>query len=138
MKLIASALAHLTNHIQQLQEKHRVLKPQLEKTTKELAALGAKPDDPIDEVKLPIGAPFIKLTSGVLDDQGRNVKNFQKAMGVFDVAEFYRQRKALVAAGVTKETENYNGNSTFVELTPEFQKAILDSKAKADTEVVTA
>ena len=136
MKLIASALAHLKNHIIQLQEQHRTLKPQLEKVTKDLAALGAKPDEPIDQVKLPIDEPFIEQVMSVLDDTPHKVKKFQKALGIFDLTDLGRKRKALIAAGVTKE-EN-NGNSIEVSLTEEFQNAVLDAKAKPDTEEVTA
>ena len=134
MKATQRALAQLKTHTMQLQEQHRTLKPQLEKVTKELTALGAKPDEPIDQVKLPIDDPFIEQVMTVLDDNGRNVKNFQIALGIFDLTELNRKRRALVAAGVTKETANYNGNATFVELTPDFQEAILDAKTKPDTE----
>ena len=132
MKLTESALAHLKTHIINLQEQHRTLKPHLEKVTKELAALGAKPDDPIEQVKMPIDAPLIEKVMAALDDKPRSVKNFQVALGIFDLTDLGRKRKALIAAGVTKE--NSNGNSIEVSLTDEFQQAVLDAKRKPESE----
>lgn len=128
------AIAHLKNHIATLQEQHRTLKPQLEKVTKELAALGAKPDEPIEQVKIPIDAPLIEKVMAVLDDKPRSVKNFQVALGIFDLTDLGRKRKALIAAGVTHE--NSNGNSIEVSLTDEFQQAVLDAKRKPESEEV--
>ena len=136
MKIIDSALAQIKNGILNLQELHRTLKPQLEKVTKDLAALGAKPDDPIEQVKLPIDAQDIEKVMAVLDDKPRSVKNFQVALGIFDLTDLGRKRKALIAAGVTKETSN--GNSIEVSLTDEFQQAVLDAKRKPESEEVVA
>ena len=132
MKLTASALAHLKQHIQKLQEQHRTMKPQVEKVTKDLAALGAKPDDPIEQVKMPIDAQDIEKVMAVLDDKPRSVKNFQVALGIFDLTDLGRKRKALIAAGVTEEKTN--GNSIEVSLTDEFQQAVLDAKRKPEAE----
>ena len=125
-------ITRIKNHIAGLQELHRSLKPQLDKVTKELAALGAKPDDPIEQVKLPIDAQDIEKVMAVLDDKPRSVKNFQVGLGIFDLTDLGRKRKALIAAGVTKE--NSNGNSIEVSLTDEFQQAVLDTKRKAEPE----
>lgn len=133
-KVIELALANLKNHVISLQEQHRTLKPQLEKVTKDLAALGAKPDDPIEQVKMPIDTPLIEKVMAALDDKGRSVKNFQVALGIFDLTDLGRKRKALMAAGVTEE--NTNGNSIEVTLSDEFQQAVLDAKRKPEGEEV--
>ena len=120
MKTPDSAIAQLTAHIDGLLRQHRTLKPKLEHVTKELATLGAKPDEEVDPARLPIDAKVIEQVQTALKDGGKNVKNLQKALGIFDYTEMTRKRKALVAAGVTHETENYQGtNATFVELAAE-------------------
>jgi len=132
MKTTTSAIAHLKAHIISLQEQHRTLSPQLEKVTKDLAALGAKPNDPIEQVKLPIDESFIEEVKAILDDKPMSVRVFQMALGVFDLTELKRKRRSLLAAGVTNEKAN--GSSVQVALTDEFQQAVLDSNRKPEPE----
>ena len=134
MKTPHDALTQLKTHTVNLQELWRTLKPQLEKVTKELAALGAKPDDPIDQVKMPIDAPLIEKVMAALDDKPMSVRVFQMALGVFDLTDLKRKRKSLLAAGVINEKAN--GNSVEVSLTDEFQQAVLDAKRKPESEEV--
>ena len=117
MKLTERALAHLKSSIEAKQRQHRVLKLEYERVTKDLNALGVKPDVDIEPGQLPVDAPFIDKAVTVLTPGGKKVKDLQRELGIYDVAELNRKRKALVAAGVTRETENFNGtNATFVEL----------------------
>lgn len=135
MKAIERATAQLTKHINDLLKKERELKTECEQVTKERTMLGIKAVEAITEDQVPVDAPFIQQVMEVLDDNGRIIKNFQRALGIFDITELNRKRKALLAAGVTREIENYNGsNSTQVLLTDEFQQALLDDKVKSETE----
>jgi hypothetical protein len=120
MKTTESALAHLKNNIEGKQRQHRVLKLELERITKDLTTLGVKPDVDIEPGQLPINGDDIEKAQAVLKAGGKKVKDLQRELGIFDVAELNRKRKALVAAGITKETENFNGtNATFVQLVVE-------------------
>ncbi len=111
------SLAQLTKYVNNLLKNERELKSQHEQVAKERTMLGIKPVEAIEEGQLPIDADFIAKGQEVLKIGGKNIKGFQKALGIFDQTELTRKRKALVAAGVTRETENYNGtNQTFVEL----------------------
>lgn len=110
------ALAHLKNNIEGKQRQHRVLKLELERITKDLTTLGVKPEVDIEPGQLPIDEAFVEKAEAVLKKGGLKVKDLQRELGIFDVTELNRKRKALVAAGVTKETENFNGtNATFVQ-----------------------
>ena len=117
MNYTERALAQLHNNIEAKQRKYRALKLELDRINKDLTTLGVKPDVDITPDQLPINATEIEQAHNALKDGGKNIKSFQKALGIFDQTELSRKRKALVAAGVTKETENYNNtNQTFVEL----------------------
>lgn len=116
MKITESALAHLKNSIEANQRQYRTLKIELERVTKHLTTLGVKPDVEIEPGQLPIDEAFIEKAHAVLKGGGMKVKDLQRELGIFDVSELNRKRKALVAAGVTRETENFNGtNATFVQ-----------------------
>jgi archaellum component FlaC len=117
MKSPQEQLAQLTKYINDLLKRERELKSQYEQVAKERTMLGIKPVEAITQDQLPIVAAVIEQVQTALKEKGLNVKSLQKALGIFDYAEMTRKRKALIAAGVTKETENHNGtNATFVEL----------------------
>ena len=117
MKTPLDYLVQLTKYINDLLKKERELKSQYEQVAKERTMLGVKPVESLTQEQLPIDATVIVQVQTALKDNGLNVKSLQKALGIFDYAEMTRKRKALIAAGVTRETENHNGtNATFVEL----------------------
>jgi hypothetical protein len=125
----SSALTRLHDHVEGLQSEYRALKPKLDHITKELAALGFKPGDAVDDSRLPIDEALIDTVVEALKDGGKNVKSLQKALGIFDYVELTRKRKALSTAGITRETENYQGtNATFVELNPDFTSTAQDEQ----------
>ncbi len=104
-------------YLLELQRKYHPAKSYVEQLDKEMAILRVKPTDVIDPLKLPIDEALIQKVDDALEGGGKNVKTLQRALNVFDYADMTRIRKALAAAGVTKETENYQGtNATFIQL----------------------
>ena len=128
MKTTEEHLGQLSSHIEDLQKQHRTLKPQLEQITKTLSSFSFRPGDPLNLTQLPIDGAFIERVKELLKGNGMNIKNLQKGLNIFDLTEMTRKRKALVAAKVTRETQNYQGtNATFVELVQDEDEATTDA-----------
>jgi len=115
------ATQRLFEHLEDLQNQHRTIEPKLEKIAKELSLFRIKPNSLFTFADLPLNEEQIATVVTALTGPGMNVKNLQRSLGIFDYGEMTRKRKALQAAGVTKETENYQGtNATWIELNPTF------------------
>ena len=110
----------LLDHVEKLHRAYTDAKSEAERIAKELSALGVRLTDPLKMYHSPLDDKFLKEVTDALKDGGKNVKQLQKALGIFDQSELTRKRKVLVAAGVIRETENYNGtNRTMIELVEE-------------------
>jgi hypothetical protein len=123
-------LGQLTSYIEDLEKQHRTLKPQLDQITKTLSAFGFRLGDPLNLTRLPIDFDFVEKVIETLKPGGMNVKTLQRNLQIFDYQEMTRKRKALVAAGVIRETENYHGtNATFIELVEHEEQPTLGAGA---------
>ena len=113
------ALERLFKRIQGQQAAFTEQKQKTDDMRKELALFKVSPDRLFAFADLPISMEQIEQAVEALRGSGLNVKKLQNALGVFDLTELTRVRKALVLAGVTRETENFQGtNATFIELMP--------------------
>ena len=116
------ALDHYRTRIESLKANHLTLKAEIDKIAKDLGGLGQKVGDPLNLIRPIIDEDLIEKAVEALKNGGLNVKAFQMALGIYDAMEAKRKRNALIAAGVTVETENFRGtNTTWIELTDEWK-----------------